>query len=131
MPGSIDGYYQALLDAVAGCPLIQASNTALDKRTLNTGIVRGDLYFIDGSRLHFRELIDLQSEGLRRMYSYHYQAADASLVFRYDDTPHHHVLAGFPHHKHEGAEVNVLPAPAPNLSDVLDEIERLYLIGHH
>ena len=127
MPDLIEEYYQSLLDAVAKCPIVRAYNTILDKRTLNAGIIRGDLYFADGSRLHFRELVDLQSEDIRQMYSYHYQAADASLVFRYDDTPHHRSLAKFPHHKHAGAEANVVSASAPGLAEVLEEIERLFL----
>jgi hypothetical protein len=125
MPRSIEGYYRSLLDAIAGCPIIWASDLAFDKRTLNSGIIRGNLYFVDGSRLSFRELVDLQAINVRLMYSYHYQAADSLLVFRYDDTPHHRSLAGFPHHKHVGAEVRVIPASAPALVDVLAEIEHL------
>jgi hypothetical protein len=127
MPRSIERYYQSLLDAVAGCPIVQASDLSLDKRTLNSGIIRGDLHFVDGSRLSFRELVDFQARNVRLMYSYHHQAADGSLVFRYDDTPHHRSLAGFPHHKHAGAETRVIPASAPALVDVLAEIEHLYL----
>lgn len=86
MPRSIEAYYQSLLDQAAACPIVQASDLRLDKRTLNSGIIRGDLYFVDGSRLSFRELVDLQARDARRMYSYHYQTADEALAFRYDDT---------------------------------------------
>jgi len=125
MPRSIEGYYRFLLDAIAGCPIIRASDLALDKRTLSSGIIRGDLYFVDGSRLSFRELVDLSAKNVRLMYSYHYQAANGSLIFRYDDTPHHRSLPGFPYHKHAGAETTVIPASAPALVEVLAEIERL------
>jgi len=45
--------------------------------------------------LHFRELVDLESERARQMYSYHYQRSGTSLVFRYDDTPHYPGLPNF------------------------------------
>ncbi|MBI5566832.1 MAG: hypothetical protein HY870_18165 [Chloroflexi bacterium] len=73
----------------------------------------------------FRELVDLEATPSRLMYSYHYQRADASLVFRYDDTPHYPELPGFPHHKHADSEPAVLPVPPPDLVAVLDEIERI------
>ncbi|HKZ86197.1 MAG TPA: DUF6516 family protein [Anaerolineae bacterium] len=59
------------------------------------------------------------------LYSYHYQRADASLIFRYDDTPHYSELPGFPHHKHDGSEQNVVAVTPPDLAAVLKEIERL------
>ena len=59
------------------------------------------------------------------MYSYHYQRADASLVYRYDDAPHHPELPTFPHHKHEQSEQDAFAAEPPTLSTVLDEIGRL------
>jgi hypothetical protein len=61
------------------------------------------------------------------MYSYHYQRANATLIFRYDDTPHHSDLPGFPHHKHDGGEQNVVPVESPDLPTVLKEIARFTL----
>jgi len=52
-------------------------------------------------------------------YNYHYQHADSTLVFRYDNAPHYPDLPGFPEHKHDGEQV--LSAPAPDLSQVLRE----------
>ena len=122
----IEAYLQSLLDAVAASPIVRASNITLDKRTLQVGFIRGDLYFADGSRLHFRELVEVQVQVVRRMYSYHYQDAEAALIFRYDDTPHHPSLSNFPHHKHAGSETDVIPATPPDLPTVLGEIEVIY-----
>jgi len=122
----IEAYLQSLLDAVAASPIVRASNITLDKRTLQVGFIRGDLYFADGSRLHFRELVEVQVQVVRRMYSYHYQDADAALIFRYDDTPHHPSLSNFPHHKHAGGETDVIPATPPDLPTVLGEIEVIH-----
>ncbi|WP_293088902.1 DUF6516 family protein, partial [Okeania sp. SIO3B5] len=34
-------------------------------------------------------------------------------------------LPNFPHHKHEGSQENVISSNAPNLVDVLQEIENI------
>jgi hypothetical protein len=87
----IEAYLQSLLGLVAASPIARASDVTIDKRTLRLGLIRGDLYFADGSRLHFRELVEAQDKVIRRTYSYHYQDTDANLIFRYDDTAHHPV----------------------------------------
>ena len=56
MPNSIEEVVQSLLNAAADSPIVSASNIVLDKRTNRSGLIRGDLYFLDGSRLHFREI---------------------------------------------------------------------------
>ncbi len=126
MPNLIEDYVQSLLRAAATSPLISASNIILDKRTNRSGLIRGDLYFLDGSRLYFRELVDIQETIVRLMYSYHYQASDQRMIFRYDDTPHHPELTGFPHHKHNDLETNVTASAPPNFIQVLAEIERIF-----
>ncbi len=122
----IEAYLQSLLDLVEASPVVRASNVTLDKRTPHVGMIRGDLYFADDSCLHFRELVEVQTTVVRRMYSYHYQDADANLIFRYDDTPHHPGLSTFPHHKHDGNEADVVAAAPPDLSAVLQEIESIH-----
>ena len=121
----IEAYLQAVLDTVANAPAVATSDIALDKRGPQAGLIRGDIYFVDGALLHFRHLIDLESSPSRLMYSYHYQRADASLVFRYDDTPHHPEISTFPHHKHELGEQNAVATEPPTLATVLDEIGQL------
>lgn len=125
----IEAYFQSLLDIVAASPIVRASNVTLDKRTLRAGLIRGDVYFADGSRLHFRELVEIQTDVVRRMYSYHYQGAGTALIFRYDDTPHHPDMSTFPHHKHAGSEANVVVATPPDLPTVLREIEGIHPIA--
>jgi len=122
----IEAYLQSLLDLVAASPIVRASDVTLDKRTPRLGLIHGDLYFVDGSRLHFRELVEAQDKVIRRMYSYHYQDTDANLIFRYDDTPHHPNLDTFPHHKHDGGETNAIATVPPDLPAVLQEIEAIH-----
>ena len=122
----IERYLQTQLDAVAASPIVRSSNVSFDKRTLDAGLIRGELTFADGSCLHFRELVEIQARVIRIMYSYHYQREDGLLVFRYDDTPHFPTLPQFPHHKHIGSQANAIPSQSPDLIAVLREIEALY-----
>ena len=125
----VEAYLRALLDAVEVSPLVRSSSVTLDRRTLQSGLVRGELFFADGSCLYFRELIEARDQIVKRMYSYHYQRADAVMVVRYDDTQHFPSLPGFPHHKHVGTEGNVVTAETPALSDILREIEAMYPVS--
>lgn len=122
----IERYLQTLLDAVAASPIVRSSSVLFDKRTLDAGLIRGELTFADSSSLYFRELVEMQARVIRIVYSYHYQREDGSLIFRYDDTPHFPGLPQFPHHKHIGSQAEALPSQSPDLSAVLHEIEALY-----
>ena len=123
MPASIEDYLHALLTLIAQSPIVRASNVTLEKRTTRAGLVRGEIDLVDSSRLYFRELVGIEASIRKVMYSYHYQAADGTLLFRYDDTPHHSHLTTFPHHKHEGDEKRIVNANQPTLESVLEEIE--------
>jgi hypothetical protein len=121
----IDAYFQALLELISRSLVIQSSSVTLDKRSAFVGVVRGDLQFPDNSRLHFREFVNTQDRLDRYMYVYHYQRADQTLIFRYDNTDHYPDLPNFPHHKHVLDEANVVTAAPPDLSGILKEIESL------
>jgi hypothetical protein len=122
----IEGYLQTLLDAVAASPIVRSSSVLFDRRTLDAGLIRGELTFADSSSLHFRELVEMRARVVRIMYSYHYQREDGSLIFRYDDTPHFPPLPRFPHHKHIGSQTEATPSQPPDLIAVLREIETMY-----
>jgi hypothetical protein len=125
----LETYFQGLLDAIAASPIVRLHNVTLDKRAPRAGLIRGDLYFADSSRLHFRELVEFQTDVVRLRYSYHYQRADHSLIFRYDDTAHYPDLPNFPHHKHVRDETTIVSASPPDLRAVLLEIETTYPLG--
>lgn len=87
------------------------------------------LRFYDGSRLQIVEKLTMESYALlKTRYAYHYQCADDTLIFRYDNAPHHPEITTHPHHKHIG-EV-ILPSRPPDMSEVFQEIdEMLYIRG--
>ncbi len=120
----IDDYFHQIETAIAASHIVHLSTVTYDKRSAYVGFLRGSLFFLDGSRLHIREFVNVEYVVDRYMYVYHYQKADDTLVFRYDNTPHHPDIASFPHHKHVGDDTTVQPTPAPNLGIVLNEIHQ-------
>jgi hypothetical protein len=84
------------------------------------GMLRGRLLFVDGSMLEFMEY--LQEEN-RLKYRFHLMDKEGSMVFRYDNAPHHKDVSTFPHHKH--LPDNVAESDDKGIMDVLDEIEIL------
>ncbi|MCI0391200.1 MAG: DUF6516 family protein [Acidobacteria bacterium] len=65
-----------------------------------SGTLDGVIYFHDGSRLEFTEVVIIeQRHPVKRLYRYRY-VRDEEAVLRYDNAPHHQGLSNFPHHKH-------------------------------
>jgi len=94
--------------------------------TFSTGaLFRVRLRFYDNSTLYAAE--DLESLGQREIerveYAFHYQRADGTLIFRYDNSPHYPNLPTFPAHKH--TPDGVIAAEAPDLAAVLREIDAI------
>jgi len=121
----IESYFRQIEALVAATNVVHSSRITYDKRSEFIGFLRGEIYFLDGSCLHLREFVDVEYGSDRYQYVYHYQGADGSLIFRYDNTRHFPNFPTFPHHKHEGGEPHVVAASAPDLQQVLAEIQRL------
>lgn len=123
----IESYFQHIQQIIAHCPVVQLSNVTYEKRGTYEGFIRGERYFVDGSFLHLREFLDVETSVDRLMYAYQYMTSSETLIFRYDNTGHHKklYLPTYPHHKHEGSEEHVIASTAPELADILSEIELL------
>jgi len=121
----IDTYFRSILSALRASPVVQSHDIAFDKRGPSAGYVRGVVFCVDESQLHFREFVNTQPKVDRFTYVYHYQAADGAMIFRYDNTPHFPMLSSFPHHKHLSDGISVVACAAPTLAQVLAEIEAL------
>jgi hypothetical protein len=86
------------------------------------------LRFWDDSVLEAYEALIVRGFALAKVrYRYHYRRRDGTQVFRYDNAPHYPTLPGFPEHKHENERVS--SAPAPDLSQVLAEIDECLYPG--
>lgn len=126
----IDEYFAEVAEVIEQCPFAYSSTVTYDRRSTHEGFLRGEIYFVDGSQLHIREFVSTGDVLSRLIYAYHFVDAASTLVFRYDNTPHHRKLnlRTFPHHKHEGSESRVAASPAPTLSEVLQEISAIIQI---
>jgi len=87
----------------------------------NIGIIGGDLTFIDGSSLKFKEVL-LESN---IKYRFHYMDLNNKMICRWDNAPHHKELQTFPSHLH-------LPNFIKNCKHidiiyVIDEIENIVI----
>jgi len=86
-------------------------------------LFRARLRFYDNSTLYAAE--ELENLGQREIdrieYAFHYQRADGTLIFRYDNSPHYPDLPTFPSHKH--TPDGVIASEAPDLTDILREID--------
>ena len=59
------------------------------------------LRFWDGSLLQVKEALAGRAFAIVKVrYNYHYQRADGTQIFRYDNAPHYPDLPGFPEHKY-------------------------------
>ncbi|MFQ5873486.1 MAG: DUF6516 family protein [Dehalococcoidia bacterium] len=123
----IEAYFQQVRDTIDAWPVVQSSNIAYDKRSTHEGFIRGEVYFADGSVLHLREFVDVETTLDRLTYVYQYMGSTQQLIFRYDNTGHRRKLhlPTYPHHKHAGSEENVIASSAPELAPVLTEIAAL------
>lgn len=123
----IEAYFQQLRELIETCTVVRSFNFFPEKRDTHEGFILATIYFVDGSFLHLREFVNVETTIERGMYSYHYMDASNNLIFRYDNTKHHKKLnlPNYPHHKHQGSEDNILSSDAPMLADILNEIERL------
>jgi hypothetical protein len=120
----LERYLNRLYDTIATRGYIEVEQLVVTNRLSKRGTIMGQLRFLNGSQLDFGEVLVVQDRRIvKTRYRYHYQNASGELVFRYDNAPHYPQIETHPHHKHIGTEV--LPAQAPDLNDVLREIEQL------
>ena len=122
---TIDDYFSAMersLRQNSHVTAIDDSLVCLASDDYN-GLIRGRLFFWDGSYLDLYEVVSTElGYPVRVGYAYTYLRA-GERVFRYDNAPHHHEIITFPHHKHIGPADRLAPADQPSLRQVLTEIE--------
>jgi len=118
-------YLTRLYGTVHSRDEIEVEHFDATQRTLLRGRVAGHLRFHDGSLLAFEEILEVRGvrQIIRIYYKYHYQRADGTRVFRFDNAPHHPEIPTFPDHIH--IEERVEAAEPPDLSDVLRKIDEL------
>ena len=120
----INRYLSRLYDTILSRSEIQIEAIHLQRLAEEQGLIVADLRFFDGSMLSFDERVHIERGRVAKIkYRYHYQRADGTLVFRYDNAPHHPEVFTFPDHIH--IEGRVEAAEPPDLSEVLHRIDEL------
>ncbi|HEY0108918.1 MAG TPA: DUF6516 family protein [Fibrella sp.] len=76
--------------------------------------------FRSNQRTYAREYVNLKQV---RKYAYQWQQADATLLIRWDNAPHHAYLTTYPYHQHIGNEETIQPSTAMTLDMVLGFIQ--------
>ena len=79
------------------------------------------IVFLNNTILQFTESITPE----RHRYRFQYMQKDGSLIFRYDNVPHHRQLATFPHHKHYPDQV--VESNPIDLKQVFEEIIEMFV----
>ena len=97
---------------------------SVDPRSDYVGFIQGSLEFLQGSRLFFKEYVDLQESIEKLSYSFHYQDSDNNLIFRYDNANHQPRL-DYIDHKH--IKDKILSSEIPDIEQVILEIITDYL----
>ena len=117
-------YFQRLYNMIHSRGHVEIELLDFDELSDRQGSVEGRLAFVDGSVLVFDEVFLLRNRQIAKLrYAYHYQDDAGQLIFRYDNAPHFPNLPTYPDHKHVGPRVE--PTLAPDLGDVLREIDEL------
>lgn len=121
----IGEYFGDLERRLGSFPLAVAVDTQTERVDLDRGYVKATITFTDGSELHLFEYVVLGDGDVHREdYRYHYQTAEAELIWRWDNAPHHPEIETFPHHVHVGDEVR--ESKPVDLEEVLGEIARRF-----
>jgi hypothetical protein len=120
----INRHLSRLYDTILSRSEIQIETIHWERLLEDQGLIAADLRFFDGSLLSFDERVHVERGRVVKIkYRYHYQRADGTLVFRYDNAPHHPEVSTFPDHIH--IEGRVEAAEPPDLSEVLHRIDEL------
>lgn len=84
------------------------------------------MFFRNGI-LVFLEVVRISehNEPIKKKYKYHFRKHDDSIVFRYDNMPHHPHLSSFPHHKH--IKNKIIESQEPELILIIKEIKDIKL----
>ena len=122
--------YISKLEALLHSPSIIASyQLNIDRKSSEIAFISGKIEFRNGTFLDFKEFIENTDKGIEKYkYAYNYRIGSDS-VFRYDNAPDPGARESktFPHHKHL-QDGSIEESQQIELSDVINEIERVYLI---
>ena len=117
----IETYFSSLERVLQEFPTIRSYALSRKVYNLQQGYIGGKIVFENSHSLEFVEVINVEQAG-KVKYRYQYMDESQTLIFRYDNAPHHPEIHSFPHHKH--TSLGVQESQEPGLAEVLAEIFR-------
>jgi len=93
----------------------------------NTAYIKAKIRFIDSSFLSIFHHVHDENGRFSFDYRDHYMDSKNTMIFRYDNAPHHPKVQSFPHHKHTTVEIK--ESEMPNIRDILSEIHHHIIKG--
>jgi len=121
---SVFSYFQDLVLTVSRLEdygLVKTITSNSESRPSGELFINIKVELIDNSVLFIREYICAKQERIEHFsYAYQYQAADESLIFRYDNAAHKPPLLDKEHKHLQNGEIIVYPLPSIEL--IVDEI---------
>lgn len=116
-------YFESIQSLILSLPDIVIERYTEQILTKDRGNLRIKLRFHDNSLLELSEAIHFGQNTCKYLsYRYHYQKADGSIIFRYDNCPHHPEIATYPEHKHAGN--SIISDRRPSIEQILLEIKK-------
>jgi len=117
----IEDYFLQVEEILREFPSIRSR--VLTQKVYNhfQGYISGKIVFENGHSLEFAEVVDTE-QTTKVKYRYQYMDEKRSLIFRYDNAPHHKEVKSFPHHRHTPNKVT--DSNEPGLNNILLEIAR-------
>lgn len=117
---------RSIENAIQDCALVFSYTLHKEQLSPNTGYIDGEIFFTNSYRLSFFEFHCLIENNIERdKYKYHLMDGDNSLIFRYDNAPHHNNISSYPHHKHLPHEI--VSSKPMDFSELIEEIEQVIL----
>lgn len=126
---NINEYISELEALINSSSAISSYNLNIDRKSAEIAFIYGRMDFRNGTVLDFKEFIESAEKGIEKYkYAYNYRKGSNS-IFRYDNAPDPRAkgVKTFPHHKHL-QDGSTTESDQIELSDVLNEIEKLYVI---
>ena len=111
-------YFRWLQQALAEKTFILDIDLRLSEIDIDQCYVRGTLTLSNGYQLHVAEYVITAPVIVRTKYRYHLQTADALMVARWDNSPHHKEIDTFPNHCHR-SDGSIQPSPPMDILSAL------------
>lgn len=93
----------------------------------NTAYLKAKVRFIDNSFLGIFHHVHDENGLFSFDYRYHYMDSQNTMIFRYDNAPHHPEVQSSPYHKHTSSGIK--ESKMPNIRNILSEIHQYIIKG--